>query len=219
MTERQDDTTKKLSDQMTLEEKFHARLVADEMLRLSTLGWQNMTEEERRRHELPYFPHMDHVQENLRVHHDARRAFEGDQDALFTGLVSEMMKMEGEPDKKALTFLGFVLALFLMKRTESSGAPQLQLDNATSHPAIDAPPAPPKSWEFALFLLLSKADRENIIGDLAEEYIEVANKFGSRRANLWYYKQVVGSTAPVVWKAVKAGWFVALGEWLRRHIS
>src|SRR5438128_783925 len=59
--------------------------------------------------------------------------------------------------------------------------------------------APPESATFLLYLFLSKKNRKAIPGDLAEEYRQIVlPKFGPRKANLWYWGQVVRSIGPVV---------------------
>ena len=60
---------------------------------------------------------------------------------------------------------------------------------------------PPKIAEYVLYLFLSKAERVYFIGDLNEEYIEVQNKFGSRSAKVWFYKQVLDSLTPLFWRS------------------
>jgi hypothetical protein len=60
-------------------------------------------------------------------------------------------------------------------------------------------PAPPRNAEFLLYCFLSKEDRAGLIGDLMQEYqMDVLPKFGPRRANVWYWSQVMRSIAPVV---------------------
>lgn len=76
----------------------------------------------------------------------------------------------------------------------------------------------PKFGEYLLYLFLSKSDREYLIGDLAEEYLEVRSKFGRRAANIWYYKQVITSLWPLSKKAVRWGLIAWVGEWVRRHM-
>lgn len=76
----------------------------------------------------------------------------------------------------------------------------------------------PKFGEYLLYLLLPKRDRENLIGDLAEEYVEVQLKFGTMAANIWYYKQVFTSAWPLILKAIRIGLIAWVGEWIRRRI-
>jgi hypothetical protein len=78
---------------------------------------------------------------------------------------------------------------------------------------------PPQLGERALLLILStKEERINMVGDLEEEYRRIAAKHGARYANLWYYKQVVGSAWPVSRKALGWGLLTSVGAWIRRYI-
>lgn len=61
---------------------------------------------------------------------------------------------------------------------------------------------PPKFGEYLLYLFLTKGERINLIGDLAEEYEEVHDKFGLRKANFWYYKQVFDSLRPLIRRTI-----------------
>ncbi|MBV9960115.1 MAG: hypothetical protein JO360_16940 [Acidobacteria bacterium] len=78
--------------------------------------------------------------------------------------------------------------------------------------------APPKRAEQALLLMLSKEEREHLIGDLAEEYSEIESIHGERFANLWYSKQAVASAWPLIWKALRWGVWASIGAWIRRII-
>jgi hypothetical protein len=76
----------------------------------------------------------------------------------------------------------------------------------------------PKRAEYLLYLLLSKKDREGILGDLAEDYLKVRSKFGRGAANFWYYIQVMGSAWPLIRKAGRWGALAWVAESLRRLI-
>lgn len=77
---------------------------------------------------------------------------------------------------------------------------------------------PPLFAEYVLQLILMKKDRESLIGDLAEEYAEIATKYGVRKAKFWYHKQVFSSAVPLLWKAVRSiGTLASLGELIRRY--
>jgi hypothetical protein len=76
----------------------------------------------------------------------------------------------------------------------------------------------PKFGQYLLYLFLSKKDREYLIGDLDEEYLEVRAKFGPRLADIWYYKQVATSAWPMIRKAVRWGLLSTIGMWIRRFI-
>jgi len=57
----------------------------------------------------------------------------------------------------------------------------------------------PRVAEYLVFLVLPKKDRESVQGDLEEEYYTtILPKFGSGKAKLWYWKQVVWSIWPIV---------------------
>jgi hypothetical protein len=63
--------------------------------------------------------------------------------------------------------------------------------------------SPPKLGEYAL-LLIPKRNRENLIGDLEEEYRTVIlPKYGPRLAAIWYWVQAVWVIGPFIWAGVK----------------
>lgn len=66
-----------------------------------------------------------------------------------------------------------------------------------------APDAPPRAAKFML-LLIPKKYRENIVGDLEEEYrTQVLPEFGPRKAAIWYWTQVLCSLLPLAWSQIK----------------
>jgi hypothetical protein len=74
---------------------------------------------------------------------------------------------------------------------------------------------PPFHSEYLLHLLLTKTEREALIGDLVEEYGEIVHRFGKRYANLWFYKQVAFSIWPFVRRAVtRAAALIWLSRWV-----
>jgi hypothetical protein len=76
---------------------------------------------------------------------------------------------------------------------------------------------PPKSAEYLAYLFLPRTDRDTLLGDLTEEYPYIVAKFGSRGANVYFYKQVVCSIWPLVRKTViKWGAFGWVVEVIRR---
>lgn len=76
---------------------------------------------------------------------------------------------------------------------------------------------PPVAGEKLFLLILSREERKtNILGDLAEEYSELAQKFGRRFATIWYYKQAAASASPFLHKIAKWGLFLSVGELVRR---
>lgn len=80
------------------------------------------------------------------------------------------------------------------------------------------PNVPPQLGERLLLLILTKEERVNIPGDLAEEFAEIAAKQGQRFAKLWYYKQVTASAWPMFRKGIRLGLFAWVAEWVRRFI-
>jgi hypothetical protein len=75
--------------------------------------------------------------------------------------------------------------------------------------------AVPQSAEFLLDLFLSAKDRDEVLGDLQEQYAKRVTKYGHVKAKIWLYKQVGASMLPLLWKLITLG----LGKWIRRHIS
>lgn len=91
---------------------------------------------------------------------------------------------------------------------------------AESTAPVVLPPQPPLDAEFILHLLLNKDEQDALIGDLIERYGRKCERLGVRRANLWFYAEVVRTAWPLVKRVIaKAGGALAVGEWLRRHIS
>jgi hypothetical protein len=87
-------------------------------------------------------------------------------------------------------------------------------------PPSDCSPRPPLNAEYALQLFLRGDERDAVIGDLLERYAGKHERFGERRAKLWFYGEVVRSLWPLLKRlAAKAGGLIALGEWIRRHVS
>lgn len=57
----------------------------------------------------------------------------------------------------------------------------------------------PRFGEQTLLLFLSKEDRDILIGDLEEEFFQIADKHGVRYARGWYWKQTVCSCFNAIW--------------------
>jgi DNA-directed RNA polymerase specialized sigma24 family protein len=84
----------------------------------------------------------------------------------------------------------------------------------------DSPPRPPFNAEYLLYMFLRRDERDAVIGDLIEAYVHIVDRFGKARADVWFYKQVVGSLWPLLKRAVlKIGALAWLGQVLRRLIS
>ncbi len=81
------------------------------------------------------------------------------------------------------------------------------------------PLRPPFNAEFVLYLLLPREEMEVVSGDLIEGYGTVLERFDKRRADIWFYKQVVGSLLPLLRRALlRIGTLVWLGRILRRLV-
>ena len=75
---------------------------------------------------------------------------------------------------------------------------QFSLTLEISPPLKPSPERLPHTGEYIICLLLPKKSREELLGDLAEEYQQVLAKFGQRPAELWFYKQVLTSLWPLL---------------------
>ena len=85
----------------------------------------------------------------------------------------------------------------------------------------DAPPCPrpPLDAEFMLHLLLRHDEHDALIGDLVERYGRKRARLGARRANLWFYAEVLWTALPLLKRAlIEVSGLVAFGEWVRRHV-
>lgn len=60
----------------------------------------------------------------------------------------------------------------------------------------------PRVAEHLLYLVTSEEYRENLVGDLIEEYNEIQARFGECYAKIWFYKQVVASFWPLFRRSV-----------------
>ena len=84
---------------------------------------------------------------------------------------------------------------------------------------------PPRFAEWILFHLLEREEREFIIGDLKEVYIQLGRSEGRLRANLWYWRQIVGSIRPfvfnlVLWRGVMLKNYLKLAvRLMRKHLG
>jgi hypothetical protein len=73
----------------------------------------------------------------------------------------------------------------------------------------------PLNAEYLLYLLLSKRDSEAVAGDLEERWRKIKKRFGVRRANFWYWTQVIRSLWPFGVAAVKraSGLLALIAAW------
>ena len=79
---------------------------------------------------------------------------------------------------------------------------------------------PPLNAEYVLFLLLPREEMGFVIGDLIESYGAILSRFNKRRADIWFYKQVIGSLLPLLRRALlRVAALIWLGRIFRRFIS
>ena len=76
--------------------------------------------------------------------------------------------------------------------------------NRTTRSHTKAPnTSPPANAEFLFYLFLTPENCDAIVGDLEERYRLIHKKFGSRRANFWFWTQVLRSLGPIAWAWTK----------------
>lgn len=61
----------------------------------------------------------------------------------------------------------------------------------------------PKIAEYFFYFFLDAKTCDAIVGDLEERYKLIFKKFGHRRAALWYWKEALSSTGPIMWAWAK----------------
>jgi hypothetical protein len=99
------------------------------------------------------------------------------------------------------------------------------LEKTSTH--VDEPPAqstlgprPPIKAEFILYCFLKPDERDTFIGDLLEQYAKVHERLGERLARRWFWWEVGRSLWPLIKRAfLKTSGLLAIGEWIRKHIS
>jgi hypothetical protein len=85
--------------------------------------------------------------------------------------------------------------------------------------SLEPNPQPPVNAEFILHLLLRQDEHDALIGDLIERYGKKCARLGARRANLWFYAEILWTALPLLKRALfKTSGIVAFGEWVRRHV-
>lgn len=160
------------------------------------------------------------------LHNVDMRVMDGSKGLSFLGLTCVNCKMSfkerllcaTESDgTRRVTILRTVRPAWIKKLTNLTAMSNGRLNrNIAEHSRISEPP---KFGEYLIYLFLSRQDRVNILGDLMEDYGTIESKFGRPAAVFWYYKQVVASIPPCVWKRLfKWGTITAIGDWFRRHI-
>jgi hypothetical protein len=100
-------------------------------------------------------------------------------------------------------------------------AEEMLKNASTSVPVLasQTAPQPPVNAEFLLHLLLREEEQEAFIGCLVERYGQKFERFGKRRADIWFCAEVARSIWPLTRRYVgKALKMVVIGEWIRRMI-
>lgn len=102
----------------------------------------------------------------------------------------------------------------------TSLTPPLIASEIAAQLTTESKPQPPVNAEFILHLLLRRDEQDAVIGDLLERYPKKCERLGERRAQFWFYGEIVRSIWPLIKRAfAKITGLVVLGEWIRRHIS
>lgn len=80
--------------------------------------------------------------------------------------------------------------------------------------------SPPASLQRILYRLSPKNRRDDIIGDLAEEYQERLELTGKKTADRWYYEQVTDSAKEFAWRWIShAASIIQILETIRRIVG
>jgi hypothetical protein len=77
---------------------------------------------------------------------------------------------------------------------------------------LDSEPEPPRRAEFLLWFL-PRDQRNDVLGDLSEDYQLVLGRFGKRWANLWYWGKVILEVGPFLREHILTRW---LGELIKQ---
>lgn len=84
---------------------------------------------------------------------------------------------------------------------------------------VDQETKPPINARFLLTCILPRESREAVLGDLEEDYQDVAEEFGEKRANIFYWCQVAKSLGPLVSDRLKSIWDAVVGAVIERMIG
>ena len=107
----------------------------------------------------------------------------------------------------AILSLLFVISLFLLAPSErriTRVLTEIELSIGLGSTA-----SPPKTARF-LLLLIPRRHRENLVGDLEEEFATIlVPSYGFTKARFWYWWQVAMSICPLVWAHVQRTVFMA----------
>jgi hypothetical protein len=95
--------------------------------------------------------------------------------------------------------------------------------NPSEKPALRSPEVShaPKNATYLLYLFIPKINREAILGDYEEDYPKVVLEFGRRKAEFWYWKDVLFTIAwhnPLI-RRLLSGAIAKATEWLWRHMA
>ncbi len=119
-----------------------------------------------------------------------------------------------------VAIVSIVLGLALHLATSLRQQPRREINDMDGGYSQRHPDSALLSAERLLYFFLPKEVRENLLGDLQEEYPEMRRKLGSRSAKWWLYKQVMTSLWPMLQTAGRdlakwglIGWFE---EFIRR---
>jgi hypothetical protein len=86
------------------------------------------------------------------------------------------------------------------KHTQISPAPK-HIEICPGPKDIEIRPA--LNAEFLFYLFLDAKTCDALVGDLEERFKLIYERLGKRRANLWYWTQVISSVSPIVWATMK----------------
>ena len=108
----------------------------------------------------------------------------------------------------------FVYLTLLLLIVRSAGAKRLEAEGADG---------PPTLATYMLYLCLSKQNADAMQGDLDEGYRDMEVRFGRRRAQVWYWKEVAVSVWPLLNNLVDKLVRWGIGGWIadlfRRKLS
>lgn len=74
------------------------------------------------------------------------------------------------------------------KRNAKKDIENLEMEIATREPTAIHPP---KTAEFLLYLILPRETRNEICGDVSQQYFFIVSKFGLRKAKVFFYKETL----------------------------
>ncbi len=96
---------------------------------------------------------------------------------------------------------------------QMSGSAVVFVNVGRTAPSI---PPPPKRAEQILWFVFSQAQREGMLGDLAEAYATHFSKFGLDSARWWYWEQVLKSVGAGIIPTLRR---LAITDLLLRHLG